>query len=121
MIGFDSMGRLAQKVYTATSVAKCKHPFPFARVTEHSIMSVKGLLARTREANERETDGGDFLRVAMEELFEYCEASLEGDRKRAERELLDVFAVLVKEYERLERDGATFAWGEHFMTGDSHG
>ena len=119
MIGFDSMGRLAQKVYAATSFANCKHPFPFARVTEHGLMDVKGLLARTREANERETDGGDFLRVAMEELFEYCEASLEGDRKRAERELLDVFAVLVKEYERLERDGATFSWGEHFMRGDS--
>ena len=55
----------------------------------------------------------------VQELFEYCEASLEGDRKRAERELLDVFAVLVKEYERLERNGATFSWGEHFMRGDS--
>ena len=119
MLDFDSMSRLGQKVYAAASEASFRHPFPFSQVTGHPLESIQGLLKRTREQNELDRDGGDFLRIAMEELFEYCEASLEGDRKRAERELLDVFAVLVKEYERLERDGATFSWGEHFMRGDS--
>lgn len=118
MLDFDKMSALGQKVYAAASEASYRHPFPFGQVTDHALPSIQALLKRTREQNERDRDGGDFLRVAMEELFEYCEASLKGDHRRAERELLDVFAVLVKEYERLEREGTTSSWGQLFMRGD---
>ena len=118
MLDFDSMSRLWQKVYAAASEASFRHPFPFSQVTGHSLESIQGLLKRTREQNELDRDGGDFLRIAMEELFEYCEASLIGDHRKAERELLDVFAVLLKEYERIERAGNTSPWGRLFMRGD---
>lgn len=78
-----------------------KHSAYTTRLNHHSLDEVREFLAGCRKYNN--DTGGDFNSIIEEEIAEYIEASLVGDREKAKRELLDVAAVVLREWERIAK------------------
>lgn len=78
-----------------------KHPNYTNRLCHpnYTLDAVRFTLADAKEYNGE--DGGNFNSILDEEIAEYIEASILGDKEKAKRELLDCVAVLMREWERI--------------------
>ena len=78
-----------------------KHPVFTDKVCHHEIDSVRRFIFACRDYNEKNTP--DFVSILDEEIGEYAEASILGDTEAAKRELLDCAAVIMREWERINK------------------
>lgn len=78
-----------------------KHPKFVDKVSHCTVKDIRKFLKECRGAN----DDGDvsFSSILEEEMAEYVEASLLGDKEQAKRELFDCAAVLMREWERINK------------------
>lgn len=78
-----------------------KHPQYTDLLVHFGIDGVRNLTERARVFNDNPVNKPSFFTIISEELGEYMEASLLGDHEAAKRELLDVAAVVLREWERV--------------------
>lgn len=89
-----------------TGLAKAvkKHPQFCAKATVGSLDEVRAALKREREWNDScVAKGGlpNFDNILNEELLEYLEAAVSGDKKAAKHEIVDCVIVLIREWLRV--------------------
>ena len=78
-----------------------KHPQFTDKVTHHDLDHVRSFVEYCRNFNDKNEP--NFVSVLEEEIGEYAEASLLGDKEAAKRELLDCAAVIMREWERISQ------------------
>ena len=78
-----------------------KHPVFTDKVSHCDIVDIRRFLNECRKSNDE--GNVSFASILEEELAEYIEASLVGNAEAAKRELLDVAAVIMREWERISK------------------